>query len=85
MQPFTTLTGIAAPLPLANVDTDMIIPARFLKTIARTGLGKSAFANMRYAPDGSVMLIDEVASGNMRVYKNGQYIDPMTLSELFFA
>ena len=53
MQPFTTLTGIAAPLPLANVDTDMIIPARFLKTIARTGLGKSAFANMRYAPDGS--------------------------------
>ena len=38
-----------------------------------------------YAPDGKVMLIDEVASGNMRVYKDGQYIDPMTLSELFFA
>lgn len=38
-----------------------------------------------YAPDGSVMLIDEVASGNMRVYKDGQYIDPMTLSKLFFA
>ena len=38
-----------------------------------------------YAPDGSVMLIDEVASGNMRVYKDGQYVDPMTLSELFFA
>ena len=38
-----------------------------------------------YAPDGTVMLIDEVASGNMRVYKDGQYIDPMTLSELFFA
>jgi phosphoribosylaminoimidazole-succinocarboxamide synthase len=38
-----------------------------------------------YAPDGSVMLIDEIASGNMRVYKDGQYIDPMTLSELFFA
>ena len=38
-----------------------------------------------YAPDGSVMLIDEVASGNMRVYKNGEYIDPMTLNELFFA
>ena len=38
-----------------------------------------------YAPDGSVMLIDEVASGNMRVYKDGQYIDPMALSELFFA
>ena len=38
-----------------------------------------------YAADGSVMLIDEIASGNMRVYKDGQYIDPMTLSELFFA
>ena len=39
----------------------------------------------RYAPDGQVMLIDEVASGNMRVYKNGEYIDPMTLNKLFFA
>ena len=38
-----------------------------------------------YAPDGSVMLIDEVASGNMRVYKDGEYIDPMTLNKLFFA
>ena len=38
-----------------------------------------------YAPDGSVMLIDEIASGNMRVYKDGKYIDPMTLSQLFFA
>ena len=38
-----------------------------------------------YAPDGSVMLIDEVASGNMRVYQNGEYIDPMTLNKLFFA
>ena len=38
-----------------------------------------------YAPDGSVMLIDEIASGNMRVYKDGKYIDPMTLSKLFFA
>ena len=38
-----------------------------------------------YDPEGKVMLIDEVASGNMRVYKDGQYVDPMTLSELFFA
>ncbi|MFC0410383.1 3-isopropylmalate dehydratase small subunit [Roseomonas elaeocarpi] len=53
MQPFTTLTGIAAPLPMANVDTDKIIPARFLKTIARTGLGKDVFANLRYQADGS--------------------------------
>ena len=48
MTPFTTLTGIAAPLPNANVDTDQIIPARFLKTIKRTGLGRSLFANFRY-------------------------------------
>ena len=38
-----------------------------------------------YDKDGKVMLIDEIASGNMRVYKNGEYIDPMTLSKLFFA
>lgn len=48
MQPFTTLTGIAAPLPMINVDTDMIIPKQFLKTIARSGLGKSLFFEMRY-------------------------------------
>jgi 3-isopropylmalate/(R)-2-methylmalate dehydratase small subunit len=53
MQPFTTLTGIAAPLPLPNVDTDKIIPARFLKTILRTGLGKNLFDTLRYLPDGS--------------------------------
>jgi 3-isopropylmalate/(R)-2-methylmalate dehydratase small subunit len=53
MQPFTTLTGIAAPLPLANVDTDKIIPARFLKTIKRTGLGKNLFDAIRYRADGS--------------------------------
>ena len=40
---------------------------------------------VRAAPDGSVMLIDEISSGNMRVYRDGKYIDPMTLSELFFA
>jgi 3-isopropylmalate/(R)-2-methylmalate dehydratase small subunit len=48
MQSFTTLTGIAAALPKANVDTDQIIPARFLKTILRTGLGRDLFANFRY-------------------------------------
>ena len=53
MQPFTTLTGVAAPLPLANVDTDKIIPARFLKTIKRTGLGVHLFDTLRYRPDGS--------------------------------
>ena len=53
MQPFTTLTGIAAPLPKANVDTDQIIPARFLKTVNRAGLGEQLFHDWRYLPDGS--------------------------------
>jgi 3-isopropylmalate/(R)-2-methylmalate dehydratase small subunit len=48
MQKFTTLTGVAAPLSMRNVDTDMIIPKQFLKTILRTGLGKSLFYEMRY-------------------------------------
>ena len=52
MQAFTTLTAIAAPLPLANVDTDQIIPARFLKTIKRSGLGKSLFAGLRFDDEG---------------------------------
>jgi 3-isopropylmalate/(R)-2-methylmalate dehydratase small subunit len=53
MTPFTTLTGIAAPMPLVNIDTDMIIPKQFLKTIARTGLGKNLFDEMRYRLDGA--------------------------------
>jgi len=53
MQPFTKLTGIAAPLPLVNVDTDKIIPARHLKTIKRTGLGVHLFETLRYHDDGS--------------------------------
>ncbi|MEQ1694292.1 MAG: 3-isopropylmalate dehydratase small subunit [Hyphomicrobiaceae bacterium] len=48
MQKFTVLTGVAAPLPMRNIDTDMIIPKQFLKTIKRTGLGKSLFFEMRY-------------------------------------
>ncbi len=52
MDKFTTLTGIAAPLPLRNIDTDMIIPKQFLKTIRRTGLGKSLFFEMRYDQSG---------------------------------
>ena len=53
MTPFTTLTGIAAPMPLVNIDTDMIIPKQFLKTIARTGLGKNLFDEMRYTGGGA--------------------------------
>jgi 3-isopropylmalate/(R)-2-methylmalate dehydratase small subunit len=53
MQPFTTLTGVAAPLKIINVDTDMIIPKQYLKTIHRTGLGKGLFSEMRFREDGS--------------------------------
>jgi 3-isopropylmalate/(R)-2-methylmalate dehydratase small subunit len=52
MQAFTTLTAIAAPLPLVNVDTDKIIPARHLKTIKRSGLGVALFETLRYQDDG---------------------------------
>ena len=53
MERFTTLTGIAAPLPMLNVDTDQIIPKQFLKTIKRTGLGRHLFAPMRYDAEGA--------------------------------
>ncbi len=53
MQPFTKLTGVAAPLKMVNVDTDMIIPKQYLKTIKRTGLGVALFSEMRYRDDGS--------------------------------
>jgi 3-isopropylmalate/(R)-2-methylmalate dehydratase small subunit len=53
MEKFTTLTAIAAPLPLANVDTDKIIPARFLKTIRRSGLGVHLFDTLRYDEQGA--------------------------------
>ena len=52
MEKFTTVTGVAASLPLANIDTDTIIPARYLKTIERTGLGEGLFANLRFDKDG---------------------------------
>lgn len=53
MEKFTNLTGVAAPLEIMNVDTDMIIPKQYLKTIARTGLGKGLFSEMRYDDDGN--------------------------------
>ena len=53
MEKFTTLTGVAAPLEIMNVDTDMIIPKQYLKTIKRTGLGAGLFAEMRFREDGS--------------------------------
>ena len=55
MDKFTTLQGIAAPLPIVNIDTDMIIPKQFLKTIKRTGLGVSLFYEMRYDTEGKLI------------------------------
>jgi 3-isopropylmalate/(R)-2-methylmalate dehydratase small subunit len=53
MEKFTQLTGVAAPLPAINIDTDKVIPKVYLKTIKRSGLGKHLFAEMRYNADGS--------------------------------
>ena len=52
MEKFEKLSGIAAPMPLVNIDTDMIIPKVFLKSIARTGFGKNLFDEMRYDDEG---------------------------------
>ena len=71
MDKFTTLTGIAAPLPLINVDTDMIIPKQFLKTIHRSGLGKNLFDEMRYTTDGAE-IPDFVL--NKPAYRNAQIL-----------
>jgi len=53
MEKFTVLEGVAAPLKMINVDTDMVIPKQYLKTIKRTGLGRGLFSEMRYKDDGS--------------------------------
>jgi 3-isopropylmalate/(R)-2-methylmalate dehydratase small subunit len=67
MEKFVRLTGVAAPLPVVNVDTDMIIPKDYLKTIKRTGLGSGLFAEARYHEDGSV---NEDFVLNKPAYKN---------------
>jgi 3-isopropylmalate/(R)-2-methylmalate dehydratase small subunit len=53
MEKFTSVTGVAAPLDITNIDTDMIVPKQYLKTIKRTGLGGGLFAELRYKDDGS--------------------------------
>ncbi len=71
MDKFTTLTGIAAPLPLVNIDTDMIIPKQYLKTIQRTGLGKGLFDEMRYDDQGNE-IADFVL--NQPAYRNAEIL-----------
>jgi len=71
MDKFTTLTGVAAPMPLVNIDTDMIIPKQFLKTIQRSGLGKNLFDEMRFTQDGKE-IPDFVL--NQPAYRNAQIL-----------
>ncbi|THH36201.1 3-isopropylmalate dehydratase small subunit [Aliishimia ponticola] len=71
MDKFETLTGIAAPMPLVNIDTDMIIPKQFLKTIKRSGLGVNLFDEMRYDSDGNE-IPDFVL--NKDAYRNAEII-----------
>ena len=71
MDKFTTLTGIAAPMPLVNIDTDMIIPKQFLKTIKRTGLGVNLFDEMRYDREGNE-IADFVL--NQPAYRNAEIL-----------
>jgi 3-isopropylmalate/(R)-2-methylmalate dehydratase small subunit len=71
MEKFDKLTGVAAPLNIINIDTDMIIPKQFLKTIKRTGLGKSLFYEMRFTQDGKE-LPDFVL--NQKAYRNAQIL-----------
>ncbi|MFV0322630.1 MAG: 3-isopropylmalate dehydratase small subunit [Alphaproteobacteria bacterium] len=71
MEKFTTLTAIAAPLPIINIDTDMIIPKQFLKTIKRSGLGVHLFDEMRYDDNGSE-LADFIL--NQEPYRNAKIL-----------
>jgi len=74
MEKFTTLTAVAAPLNMINVDTDMIIPKDYLKTIQRTGLGKGLFAELRYNDDGSPnpdFVLNKPAYKNARILVAG--------------
>jgi 3-isopropylmalate/(R)-2-methylmalate dehydratase small subunit len=75
MEKFTTLTGIAAPLPIINCDTDKVIPKQHLKTIARTGLGKVLFDELRYNADGSEkpdFVLNQPAYRNAKILVAGE-------------
>ena len=80
MKKFTQVTGIAAPMDRANVDTDMIIPKQFLKSIKRTGFGKNLFDELRYLDEGQP---DQDCSGRPLntgfVLNQARYADPTVL------
>ena len=73
MEKFTTLSGVAAPLPMVNVDTDMISPKNFLKTIKRTGLKEGLFYEMRWTADGQKkdFILDQPAYQNAKIIVAG--------------
>jgi 3-isopropylmalate/(R)-2-methylmalate dehydratase small subunit len=73
MEKFTTLRGVAAPMPMVNIDTDMIIPKNFLKTIKRTGLKDGLFYEMRWTPDGQKkdFILDQPAYQNAKIIVAG--------------
>ena len=73
MEKFTTLRGVAAPMPMVNIDTDMIIPKNFLKTIKRTGLKDGLFYELRWTPDGQKkdFILDQPAYQNARIIVAG--------------
>ncbi|MEO3428107.1 3-isopropylmalate dehydratase small subunit [Pelagibius sp. CAU 1746] len=75
MEKFTTLTGVAAPMPLVNIDTDMIIPKQFLKTVQRTGLSKGLFYEMRFDENGEAkdgFVLDQPAYRNTQILVTGE-------------
>jgi len=73
MEKFTTLTGVAAPMPMVNIDTDMIIPKNFLKTIKRTGLKDGLFYEIRWTADGQKkdFILDQPAYQNAKIIVAG--------------
>jgi 3-isopropylmalate/(R)-2-methylmalate dehydratase small subunit len=76
MEKFTTLEGVAAPLKIINVDTDMVIPKQYLKTIKRTGLGKGLFSEQRYKDDGSEnpdFILNKPAYRNAKILVAGEH------------
>ena len=76
MEKFTTLTGVAAPMPIVNVDTDMIIPKDYLKTIKRTGLATGLFAEMKLNDDGtenSDLCSTNQHTGTLKFWSRGQF------------
>ena len=81
MEPFVTLKSIAAPLPMINVDTDMIIPKQFLKTIKRSGLGKNLF----HHPSGTLRPSESDKSLTQKIKKAGDLLDIKVLDHLIIS